>query len=97
MYEPPQPRPPRRPRAAGAGGGVTGTDKAQQAFQRGLTALTQYVAREGRLPARSVVEVLSDGAEHHTGIWYGNQKARRDKLDRAQLTALAELGADWAR
>ncbi|WP_437112883.1 hypothetical protein [Streptomyces longwoodensis] len=38
-----------------------------------------------------------DGAQHRTGIWYGNLKARRDKLDRAQLAALAELGVDSAR
>ncbi|MFD3940394.1 helicase associated domain-containing protein [Streptomyces sp. NPDC058611] len=68
----------------GAGGG---------AFQAGLTAL----AREGRLPGRGVVQVLPDGTEHRTGIWVGNIKARRDKLDQAQLRALAELGVDWAR
>ncbi|MFD3775205.1 Helicase associated domain protein [Streptomyces sp. NPDC058612] len=87
------------PAAAGGatGGGVKASGKAQQAFQRGLEALAQYVAREGGLPARSAVEVLPDGAEHRTGIWYGNLKARRDKLDQAQLAALAELGAAWAR
>ncbi|MFD3782212.1 helicase associated domain-containing protein [Streptomyces sp. NPDC058612] len=72
----------------GAGGG---------AFQKGVEALAQYVAREGRLPGRGVVQVLADGSEHRTGIWLGNMKARRDKLDPAQLAALAELGADWAR
>ncbi|MFI1653262.1 Helicase associated domain protein [Streptomyces avidinii] len=72
----------------GAGGG---------AFQKGLEALVQYVAREGRLPGRGVVQVLADGTEHRTGIWVGNIKARRDKLDQAQLAALAELGVDWAR
>ena len=35
----------------------------------------------------------SDGTEYRTGIWIGNQKARRDKLDTAQLRALAGLGA----
>ncbi|MFD3549364.1 Helicase associated domain protein [Streptomyces sp. NPDC058655] len=66
------------------------------AFQKGLEALAQYVARESRLPGRGVVEVLPDGVEHRTGIWIGNIKARRDKLDQAQLTALAELGVEWA-
>nr|WP_053703347.1 helicase associated domain-containing protein [Streptomyces sp. WM6368] len=66
------------------------------AFQKGLEALQQYVAREGRLPGRAAVERLPDGAEHRVGIWIGNQKARRDKLDRAQLAALAELGVEWA-
>ncbi|MFD3723347.1 Helicase associated domain protein [Streptomyces sp. NPDC058674] len=83
--------------AAGVGDGAKGSGKARQAFQRGVEALAQYVAREGGLPARSVVEVLPDGAEHRTGIWYGNLKARRDKLDQAQLAALAELGVEWAR
>ncbi|MFI1286515.1 hypothetical protein ACH4U5_38170 [Streptomyces sp. NPDC020858] len=45
---------------------------------------------------RAVVERLPDGTEHRTGIWYANQKARRDKLDANQLRALAELGVDWA-
>ncbi|OLZ45097.1 helicase [Streptomyces amritsarensis] len=67
------------------------------AFQKGLEALQQYIAREGRLPGRAVVERLPDGTEHRTGIWVGNQKARRNRLDQAQLAALAELGVDWAR
>ncbi|MFD3809010.1 hypothetical protein ACFWSF_37195 [Streptomyces sp. NPDC058611] len=44
-----------------------------------------------------MVEVLPDGAEHRTGIGYGNQKARRNKLDAGQRAALAELGVEWAR
>ncbi|MGW0396073.1 helicase associated domain-containing protein [Streptomyces sp. NPDC003042] len=67
--------------------------KGGKAFQKGLEALRQYVAREGRLPGRAVVDVLPDGAEHRTGIWIGNQKARRDRLDAGQL---AELGVEWA-
>ncbi|MFD9008699.1 helicase associated domain-containing protein [Streptomyces sp. NPDC059552] len=67
-----------------------------EAFQKGLEALTQYTEREGRLPGRAVIEVLPDGAEHRTGIWIGNQKARRDRLDQTQLAALAALGVDWA-
>ncbi|MFD9523752.1 helicase associated domain-containing protein, partial [Streptomyces sp. NPDC059979] len=67
------------------------------AFQKGLEALQQYVAREGRLPGRAVVERLPDGTEHRTGIWIGNQKARRDKLDQTQRAALADLGVEWAR
>ncbi|MFE6788102.1 helicase associated domain-containing protein, partial [Streptomyces sp. NPDC057680] len=77
--------------APAAKGATKGQGKAQQAFQRGLTALTQYLVREGRLPARSVIEVLPDGTEHRTGIWYGNLKARRDKLTEEQLAALREL------
>ncbi|MFJ6784809.1 Helicase associated domain protein [Streptomyces yangpuensis] len=67
------------------------------AFQKGLEVLQQYIAREGRLPGRAAVERLPDGAEHRVGIWIGNQKARRNKLDPAQLAALAELGVDWAQ
>lgn len=47
--------------------------------------------------ARGVVEVLPDGVEYRTGIWLGNMKARRDRLNQAQLAALAELGVGWAR
>ncbi|MEU6895911.1 helicase associated domain-containing protein [Streptomyces sp. NPDC046557] len=67
------------------------------AFHKSLEALAQYIAREGRLPGRGVVQVLSDGTEHRTGIWIGSVKGRRDRLDQAQLAALAELGVDWAR
>ena len=63
-------------------------------FQKGLEALAQYVVREGRLPGRDVVQVLTDGSEHRTGIWVGNIEARRDRLGAAQLAA---LGVDWAR
>ncbi|MEV6683558.1 helicase [Streptomyces erythrochromogenes] len=42
------------------------------------------------------VQELPDGP-HRVGIWIGNQKARRDRLDQAQLGALTELGVDWAR
>ncbi|GAA2974869.1 hypothetical protein [Streptomyces enissocaesilis] len=55
------------------------------------------MAREGRLPGRAVVQVLPDGTEHRTGIWIGNIEARRDRLGTSQLTALADLGMDWAR
>ncbi|MFD9339608.1 Helicase associated domain protein [Streptomyces sp. NPDC060028] len=68
-----------------------------EAFQKGLQALQQYIQREGHLPGRAVVERLPDGTEHRTGIWIGNQKARRNRLDAAQLAALAQLGVDWAR
>lgn len=71
--------------------------KGGEAFQKGVEALAQYIAREGRLPGRGIVEVLPDGSEHRTGIWYANTKARRDRLDAAQLAALAELGVGWAR
>ncbi|WP_331736661.1 helicase associated domain-containing protein, partial [Streptomyces sp. NBC_00211] len=77
--------------AVASGPGMGGT-----AFQKGLEALAQYVAREGRLPGRAHVEQLPDG-KHRTGVWIANQKQRRDRLDQTQLAALAELGVDWAR
>ncbi|MFB6515593.1 Helicase associated domain protein [Streptomyces virginiae] len=67
------------------------------AFQKGLEALQQYIAREGGMPGRAVVERLPDGTEHRTGIWISNQKARRHRLDAAQLAALANLGIEWAQ
>ncbi|MFD6891400.1 hypothetical protein [Streptomyces sp. NPDC059957] len=58
--------------------------------------MAQYVARAGRRPGRRVAQVLADASEHRAGIWVGNIKARRDRLDQAQLRALAELGTDRA-
>ncbi|MEU6709664.1 DEAD/DEAH box helicase [Streptomyces wuyuanensis] len=73
-------------------------NKAQQAFQRGLTALTQWVEREGahRPVPRQTVEVLPDGTEHRTGVWLSNQKQRRHNLTPEQRAALRELGIEWA-
>ncbi|MFA7767800.1 helicase associated domain-containing protein [Streptomyces sp. NRRL S-448] len=88
---------PRARKAPAKTGASSGPRTGGTAFQKGLEALAQYAAREGRLPGRAVIERLPDGTEHRTGIWIGNQKARSDKLDQAQLAALAELGVDWAR
>ncbi|MDX3540890.1 helicase associated domain-containing protein, partial [Streptomyces sp. MB09-01] len=71
--------------------------KGGEAFQKGLEALRQYVAREGGLPGRGGVQEMPDGDIHRVGVWLANQKQRRDKLDHAQLAALAELGVKWAR
>ncbi|MDX3540280.1 helicase associated domain-containing protein [Streptomyces sp. MB09-01] len=87
---------PRARKTAAKTAAASGPRTGGEAFQKGLEALQQYIAREGRLPGRAVVEVLPDGTEHRTGIWISNQKARRDKLDQAQRAALAELGVDWA-
>ncbi|MEU7298583.1 helicase associated domain-containing protein, partial [Streptomyces exfoliatus] len=77
-----------------------GPNKAQQAFHRGLTALTQYVAREGTSSVKRAhrEKVVIDGQEHDLalGIWYSNQKQRRDKLTHEQLNALRDLGIEWA-
>ncbi|WP_406083359.1 helicase associated domain-containing protein, partial [Streptomyces virginiae] len=72
-----------------------------EAFQKGLEALTQYVARTGSVtvPRGHVETVVFDGEDHAVklGIWLSNTKSRRDKLDQTQLEALAELGIHWAR
>ncbi|MFE7752845.1 Helicase associated domain protein [Streptomyces sp. NPDC057428] len=72
--------------------------KAQQAFQRGLTALAQWVEREGvgRPVPRKAMETLPDGSETKLGIWYSNIKSRRNKLTAEQLDALRKLGVEWA-
>ncbi|KES02927.1 helicase [Streptomyces toyocaensis] len=67
------------------------------AFQRGMTALTQYIQREGRtVVGRAHIEVLPDGSAIKLGVFLSNQKARRDRLDARQRAALAELGYTWA-
>ncbi|MFF3891280.1 Helicase associated domain protein [Streptomyces sp. NPDC001914] len=74
-----------------------GPGKAQQAFQRGLAALAQWIEREGHRPVpRKAVETLPDGTETKLGIWYSNTKARRDKLTEEQLFSLRKLGVEWA-
>ncbi|WLQ38577.1 Helicase associated domain protein (plasmid) [Streptomyces castrisilvae] len=88
------------PSPATAATRATKPGKAQQAFQRGLTALAQYVAREGESTVKRThrEKIVIDGQEHDLalGIWYSNQKQRRDKLTAEQLDALRELGMEWA-
>ncbi|MFF7234343.1 Helicase associated domain protein [Streptomyces sioyaensis] len=83
-----------------------GPGKAQQAFQRGLTALAQWVEREGDrpVPRGHSEEITIDGegggeAEPTVvklGVWVSNTKSRRSKLTPAQRQQLAELGIEWA-
>ncbi|MFJ1998072.1 DEAD/DEAH box helicase [Streptomyces asiaticus] len=77
--------------------------KATAAFQRGVTALAQWIEREGAgrpVPrAHSEEVVVDDEAEPvavKLGVWISNTKARRDKLTQEQRAALAELGVEWA-
>ncbi|MFB6564078.1 helicase associated domain-containing protein [Streptomyces sp. NPDC056400] len=88
---------PRARKAAVKATTASGPRAGGEAFQKGLQALQQYVAREGRLPGRAGVQEMPDGDNRRVGVWLANQKQRRDRLDQAQLAALAELGADWAR
>ncbi|MDH6493779.1 superfamily II DNA or RNA helicase [Streptomyces sp. SAI-127] len=80
-----------------------GPGKAQQAFQRGLAALAQWVEREGAhrpVPRGHTEEITVDGETEPVviklGVWTSNTRARRDKLTEEQLDALRELGMEWA-
>ncbi|KUJ70367.1 helicase [Streptomyces albus subsp. albus] len=87
--------------APAAGRGAKGPSKAQQAFQRGLAALTQWVAREGQRPVpRGHSEQITIDSETEPvavklGIWVSNTRARRDRLTAEQRAALAALGVEW--
>lgn len=79
-----------------------GPGKTQQAFQRGLAALAQWVEQEGQraVPRNTVVEITIDGEAEPVpvklGVWISNIKSRRGRLDADQLEALRKLGARWA-
>jgi superfamily II DNA or RNA helicase len=85
-----------------AKGATKGQGKAQQAFQRGLAALAQWVEREGQrpVPRGHSEEIAVDGEAEPVavklGVWVSNIRARRDKLTQEQLVALRELGVEWA-
>ncbi|HBF81383.1 MAG TPA: helicase, partial [Streptomyces sp.] len=73
--------------APAASRGVKGPSKAQQAFHRGLAALTQWVEREGTdrpVPRAHGEEIAVDGEAEPVvvklGVWLSNTKTRRDKL-----------------
>uniref|UniRef100_UPI000FCB091F helicase associated domain-containing protein n=1 Tax=Actinacidiphila soli TaxID=2487275 RepID=UPI000FCB091F len=88
------------PSPAPAKTSAAGAGKASTAFQRGVAALAQYIAREGtHVVGRSHTEqVVIDDQEHAVklGVWVSNTKSRRDRLTEPQRTALAELGIEWA-
>ncbi|MFF4534138.1 Helicase associated domain protein [Streptomyces sp. NPDC001407] len=82
---------------------VKGPGKAQQAFQRGLAALAQWVEREGAhrpVPRGHGEEIAVDGEAEPVivklGVWVSNTRSRRDKLTAEQLDALRKLGVEWA-
>ncbi|MFD4866225.1 helicase associated domain-containing protein [Streptomyces sp. NPDC058412] len=91
---------PRARKAAAKTATTTGPRAGGAAFQKGLEALTQYVARTGSVtvPRGHEETVDIDGDEHAVklGIWLTNTKTRRAKLDQTQLAALAHFGVDWA-
>ena len=81
---------------------IKGLSKAQQAFQRGLTALAQWGEREGQrpVPRGHSEEIVVDGESEPVivklGVWISNTKSRRDRLDADQQAALRQLGVEWA-
>ncbi|KAK1183853.1 Helicase associated domain protein [Streptomyces sp. NBS 14/10] len=85
------------PAPAAKGGG-----KVSAAFQRGVEALAQYIAREGhhRVPRTHAEEITVEGAAAPVsvklGVFMSNTKSRRDKLTDLQRAALVELGVEWA-
>ncbi|MFD8990340.1 Helicase associated domain protein [Streptomyces goshikiensis] len=89
--------PAERPTPAARGAG-----KASAAFQRGVAALAQYIAREGhhRVPRGHAEQVVVEGEDTPAlvklGVWTANTKTRRDRLTEAQRTTLLELGVEWA-
>ncbi|MDX3574244.1 DEAD/DEAH box helicase [Streptomyces sp. ID05-47C] len=79
------------------------SSKAQQAFQRGLAALTQWVEREGAdrpVPRGHSEQIAVDGETDpvavRLGVWISNTKSRRERLAQEQLDALRQLGIEWA-
>ncbi|MGQ4490785.1 Helicase associated domain protein [Streptomyces sp. SAS_281] len=94
---------PTAPRTTKGPGPRKAGSKAQQAFQRGLTALAQWREQEGQrpVPRGAVVEITVDGQKEpvpiRLGVWLSNTRARRDRLDAGQLAALSDLGMAWAR
>ncbi|WP_030619304.1 DEAD/DEAH box helicase [Streptomyces fulvoviolaceus] len=88
--------------APAAARATKGLGKAQQAFQRGVQALAQWVEREGAdrpVPRGHGEEITVDGEAEPVvvklGVWVSNTKARRDKLAPDQRDALVALGVDW--
>ncbi|MFV5998142.1 Helicase associated domain protein [Streptomyces sp. NPDC056231] len=79
-----------------------GPSKAQQAFHRGLTALAQWVEREGPdrpVPRGHSEEIAVNGETKPVivklGVWVSNTKTRRDKLTAEQQDTLRKLGMQW--
>ncbi|WP_406344086.1 helicase associated domain-containing protein [Streptomyces sp. NBC_01578] len=68
------------------------------AFQRDVSALTQYIAREGhhRVPPGHAEEIVVESETAPVivklGVWVTN--TRRDKLSEPQRAALQQLGVD---
>ncbi|MFE4218641.1 Helicase associated domain protein [Streptomyces sp. NPDC056844] len=85
------------PRSAASARSRAGRGAASGAFERGVAALVQYRAREGRVVVpRSWSEELPDGTSVRLGVWLSNTRSRRVGLTSEQRAQLVELGVDWA-
>ncbi|MET9771378.1 Helicase associated domain protein [Streptomyces sp. NPDC006415] len=85
-----------KPRTDTAGPTDTTAAAKAGAFERGIAALTQYAAREGRVVVpRAHVEETPHGPVR-LGTWISNTRSRRAKLSTEQREQLAALGVDWA-
>ncbi|MFG3398759.1 DEAD/DEAH box helicase [Streptomyces parvus] len=86
----------RRTDTAPAATTAAGKSGKGSAFERGITALTQYAAREGRVAVpRAHIEETPHGPVR-LGTWISNTRSRRAKLTDQQREQLAALGIDWA-
>ncbi|MFF3036419.1 Helicase associated domain protein [Streptomyces rubiginosohelvolus] len=90
----------RRTETAPAATTAAGKSGKGSAFERGITALAQFVQREGHLKvSRQHTEtVVIDGQEHavKAGVFLSNHKSRRARLSAEQREQFAALGVDWA-
>ncbi|MCD9901060.1 Helicase associated domain protein [Streptomyces sp. MT29] len=83
-----------KPRPAPAASS-TPQGKGPGAFERGITALTQYAEREGRVVVpRAHIEETPHGPVR-LGTWISNTRSRRERLNAQQREQLAALGIDW--
>ncbi|MFD9280296.1 Helicase associated domain protein [Streptomyces mirabilis] len=95
-------KPAERPVPAPATKNGKAAGKASAAFQRGVRALAQYIAREGhyRVPRAHAEEIVVEGEPApvavRLGVFMSNTKSRRGKLTAEQQAALAALGVPWA-
>ncbi|MFD4814374.1 Helicase associated domain protein, partial [Streptomyces sp. NPDC058418] len=90
-------KPAKQPAPTVKEGAKSAEGKTSTAFQRGVQALAQYIAREGRtVVGRTHVEELPDGSVVRLGVFLSNQKVRRERLDAEQRAVFAELGYAWA-
>ncbi len=90
----------RRTETAPAATTAAGKSGKGTAFERGITALAQFVQREGHLkvPRQHTETVVIDGQEHQVkaGVFLSNHKSRRARLSAEQREQFAALGVDWA-